>query len=64
MKNIEPSEGPELEVLLKYANSIIETLREPFLVLDKTLRVIFPNHAFFKTFKATEKETLGCSLPV
>ena len=63
MKNIEQSEEPEIEVLLKYANSIIETLREPFLVLDKTLRVISANHAFFKTFKTAERETLGCSLP-
>lgn len=63
MKNKKQCEEPEIEVLLKYANSIIATLREPFLVLDKTLHVISANHAFFKTFKVAEKETIGRSLP-
>jgi PAS domain S-box-containing protein len=51
------------EGLLEYADSIIATLREPFLVLDKKLRVISANHAFFVTFGVAEKETLGRSLP-
>ncbi|MGA2533088.1 MAG: PAS domain S-box protein [Candidatus Aminicenantales bacterium] len=51
------------EVLLEYANSIIATLREPFLVLDKTLHVISANQAFFTTFRVAEKETLRRPLP-
>jgi PAS domain S-box-containing protein len=52
-----------LEALLEYANSIIATLREPFLVLDKKLLVISANHAFFIRFEVAEKETIGRSLP-
>ncbi len=51
------------EVLLEYANSIIATLREPFLVLDKTLHVISANQAFFTAFRVSEKETLRRPLP-
>ncbi len=54
---------PEIEALLEYANSIIATLREPFLVLDKNLRVISVNESFCATFKVTEKDTIGQMLP-
>jgi PAS domain S-box-containing protein len=54
-------EEAEIEVLLKYANSIIATLREPFLVLDKKLNVISANQAFYSTFNVAEKETIGRS---
>ncbi|MBN1913199.1 MAG: PAS domain S-box protein [Candidatus Omnitrophica bacterium] len=47
------------EVLLGYANSIIATLREPFLVLDKNLQVISANQSFYTTFKVTKKDTIG-----
>src|SRR4030043_1362461 len=52
-----------IEVLLEYANSIIATLREPFLVVNKKLLVISANDAFYTVFKAAEKETIGRSLP-
>jgi len=52
-----------LEALLGYANRIIATLRESFLVLDKNLRIISANRAFYATFEVTEKETIGCLLP-
>ncbi|MDD5097891.1 MAG: PAS domain S-box protein, partial [Candidatus Omnitrophica bacterium] len=52
-----------IEVLLKYANGIIATLREPFLVLDKKLRVVSANQAFYTTFKVEEKNTIGWPLP-
>lgn len=51
--------NPDIEALLEYADSIIATLREPFLVLDKRLCIISANHAFYATFKTTEKETIG-----
>ncbi|MGB8960029.1 MAG: PAS domain S-box protein [Candidatus Aminicenantales bacterium] len=53
----------EVEVLLEYANSILATLREPFLVLDKKLRVISANQAFYSTFKVKAQETIGRPLP-
>lgn len=51
-----------VEILLKYASGIIATLREPFLILDKNLRVVSTNRAFSATFKVAEKETIGRSL--
>ena len=44
---------------LAYADSIIATLREPFLVLDKGLRVRTANAAFYRTFQVREDETEG-----
>ncbi|MDI6716465.1 MAG: PAS domain-containing protein [Actinomycetota bacterium] len=42
-----------------YAESIIETIREPLMVLDADLRVVTANHSFYETFKVTEEETKG-----
>jgi PAS domain S-box-containing protein len=44
---------------LTYADNIIATMREPFLVLDKTLRVQTANRAFYQTFRAEKEETEG-----
>ena len=63
MKDKKRRDEPTIKVLLEYANSIIATLREPFLVLDKNLRVISANQAFYTTFEVTEKETIGRPLP-
>lgn len=43
----------------KYADSIIETLREPLVVLDADLRVKSANQAFYNTFKVSPDETEG-----
>jgi PAS domain S-box-containing protein len=42
---------------LNYCESIIATLREPFLVLDEKLRVKTANHRFYETFKVAPEET-------
>ncbi|MES2371952.1 MAG: chemotaxis protein CheB [Bacteroidota bacterium] len=42
-----------------YAESIVATLREPVLVLDKNLRVKTANTSFYKNFHVNEKETEG-----
>jgi PAS domain S-box-containing protein len=42
-----------------YAENILETLREPFLVLDKSLRVVSANRSFYQQFQAAQEETLG-----
>lgn len=52
----------ETEMALSYANNIISTLREPFLVMNKKLRIISANKSFYTTFKVTEKETIGQTL--
>ena len=38
---------------------IIETAREPILMLDSDLRVLSANRSFYDSFKVTPKETLG-----
>ncbi len=48
-----------LQDALTYADSIIATLREPFLVLEKGLRVHTANRAFYQTFHAEKEETEG-----
>ncbi|MDD5422492.1 MAG: PAS domain S-box protein [Candidatus Omnitrophica bacterium] len=59
MRNKMALHEPDIGALLKYANGIIATLREPFLVLDKNLKVISANKSFFTIFKVTGKETIG-----
>ena len=49
----------QLELALAYAENIIATLREPFVVLDKSLRVRSANAAFYRNFHASKAETEG-----
>jgi len=49
----------ELQLALAYAENIIATLREPFVVLDKSLRVRTANAAFYRDFHASKEETEG-----
>ena len=44
---------------LDYAEEIVATLREPFLVLDRSLRVMTANASFYRAFHASEDETVG-----
>ncbi|HEV7667918.1 MAG TPA: ATP-binding protein [Thermoanaerobaculia bacterium] len=44
---------------LAYADNIIATLREPFLVLDKSLHVVTANQSFYQGFQVTPEETQG-----
>jgi PAS domain S-box-containing protein len=43
----------------KYTESIVETIREPLLVLDSDLRVLSANRSFYASFKVTPNETVG-----
>jgi PAS domain S-box-containing protein len=43
----------------RYAESIVETVREPLVVLDSNLRVLSANRSFFKIFKVAPEETGG-----
>jgi two-component system, cell cycle sensor histidine kinase and response regulator CckA len=43
----------------KYAESIINTVHEPLIVLDKDLRVVEVSRSFYEFFKVTPEETLG-----
>jgi PAS domain-containing protein len=48
-----------VQVALAYAENIIATLREPFVVLDKNLRVRTANRTFYATFHVEREETEG-----
>jgi len=43
----------------KYAESIVQTVREPLLVLDSDQRVISANRSFYQTFQVTPREVEG-----
>jgi C4-dicarboxylate-specific signal transduction histidine kinase len=42
-----------------YAESIVDTVREPLLVLDGDLRVRSANQSFYETFQVAKAETVG-----
>ncbi|HKX12810.1 MAG TPA: PAS domain-containing protein, partial [bacterium] len=42
-----------------YAKAIVETIREPLLVLDENLRVLSANRSFFEDFQEKAEDTLG-----
>jgi len=43
----------EVDEARDYAEAIVETVREPLIVLSKDLHVITANHAYYRVFKAT-----------
>jgi len=53
------------EELLKARNlaeNIIDTVREPLVVVDTALRVVSASRSFYRRFRATPEETVGCLL--
>jgi PAS domain S-box-containing protein len=48
---------PVVEDIRNYALDIVDTVREPLLILDTTLRVRFANRAFYQTFHVSAEET-------
>lgn len=47
------------EEALRYAESIINTIREPLIVLDHDLRVVTASRSFYEFFKVKPEETVG-----
>jgi PAS domain S-box-containing protein len=47
------------EVAWTYIKTVVDTLREPFLILDENLRIISANKTFYMIFHATKEETEG-----
>ncbi|MBZ5583283.1 MAG: PAS domain-containing protein, partial [Acidobacteriia bacterium] len=45
-----------------YASAIVQTVREPLLVLDSQFRIESANRAFFQTFKTSPEESLKRSI--
>jgi diguanylate cyclase (GGDEF)-like protein/PAS domain S-box-containing protein len=57
------TERKQLETEIKdareYAENIVETVREPMVVLNADLKILTANHSFYDTFKVTPEETIG-----
>src|SRR6188474_3936376 len=49
--------APIDEDIQSYAMDIVDTVREPLLILDTALRVQFANRAFYQTFHVSAEET-------
>jgi len=49
---------PLVEDIQTYAQNIVDTVREPLLILDATLRVQSANRAFYQTFHVSPEETV------
>src|ERR1700681_3325188 len=49
---------PLVEDIQDYALNIVDTVREPLLILDATLRVRSANRAFYETFQVSAEETV------
>ena len=56
LKNTQPIKPTQKRSFYK---DIVETIREPLLVLDPDLRVLFANRKFYSSFKVTAKNTIG-----
>ena len=51
------NQRPIVEDIETYAQDIVDTVREPLLMLDTTLRVRSANRAFYQTFQVSSEET-------
>ena len=48
-----------LQDALAYSESIVDTVREPLLVLDSKLHVRTASHSFYRTFGVSAEQTIG-----
>lgn len=48
-----------VEEAREYAENIVETVREPLMVLDTDLKIISANSSFYRTFKVAPEDTVG-----
>ena len=49
----------QFEELRAFAQAIVDTVREPFLVLDQELRVLAASRSFYSTFEVSSEDTQG-----
>lgn len=57
IKDIKDFTVEDVVVIYAYAEAIVETVREPLVILDKNLHIMTANKSFFDTFKVTKKNT-------
>ncbi|OGU06307.1 MAG: hypothetical protein A2X82_04390 [Geobacteraceae bacterium GWC2_55_20] len=49
----------EIQNAREYAENIVETVREPMVVLNSDLKILTANHSFYDAFKVTPEATIG-----
>ncbi|MBI5103266.1 MAG: diguanylate cyclase [Nitrospirae bacterium] len=49
----------EIQDAREYAENIVETVREPLVVMNSDLKILTANHSFYNTFKVTPEATIG-----
>ena len=59
VRDLRKSEEAATELALAYFQSIVETVREPLLVLDEDLRVVSANRSFYRVFQTAGRQTEG-----
>jgi two-component system CheB/CheR fusion protein len=59
VRELRQSEQAATELARAYFQSIVETVREPLLVLDENLRVVSANHSFYRVFQTADRQTEG-----
>src|SRR5688572_10213267 len=58
--NVGEIDADELwKVAWTYIQTVVDTLREPFLILDEDLIVLSANRTFYNFFQVTKEETEG-----
>src|SRR4051794_26180350 len=57
MSDIENHRSPPAKDSLEFVQSIVDTVREPLLILDSQLRVKAANRSFYEAFAVTPRET-------
>jgi two-component system CheB/CheR fusion protein len=55
----EQKKAKQLLIVSEYSESIINTVREPLIVLDQDLRVVTVSRSFYEVFKVKPEETVG-----
>jgi two-component system CheB/CheR fusion protein len=55
----EQKRAKQVLMVSEYSESIINTVREPLIVLDKDLRVVTVSRSFYDVFKVKPEETVG-----
>ncbi|MFH0966524.1 MAG: PAS domain-containing protein, partial [Methanobacteriota archaeon] len=46
----------------EYAESIVDTVREPLLILDRDLTVVSASGSFYRVFQISPEDTIGMNL--
>src|SRR5712692_10628302 len=58
----QPAHSPQPADAFAYLESIVDTVREPLIVLSKQLRVKTANRSFYRTFQVTPTQTETCCI--